>query len=65
MNLYLTTIGTWYVGVVAAHSEDEAVETALRYILPNVSKRSIEYEKDVASARLINVDQIKKPRVII
>lgn len=65
MNLYLTTIGTWYAGVVAAHSEDEAVETALRCILPNASKRSIEYEKDVASARLINVDQIKKPRVII
>ncbi|MCD5422948.1 hypothetical protein [Limosilactobacillus fermentum] len=65
MHLYLTTIGTWYAGVVAAHSEDEAVETALRYILPNASKRSIEYEKDVAWASLINVDQIKKPRVIV
>lgn len=52
--------------VVAAHSEDEAVETALRYsILPNASKRSIEHEKDVPFARLINVDQIKEPQVII
>ena len=65
MNLYLTTIGTWYAGVVAAHSEDEAVETALRYILPNASKRSIEHEKDVAFASLINVGQIKEPQVII
>lgn len=65
MNLYLTTIGTWYAGVVAAHSEDEAVETALRYSLPNASKRVIEYEKDVAFASLINVDQIKEPQVIV
>lgn len=56
MNLYLTTIGTWYAGVIAAHSEDEAVTTALRYSLPNASKRVIEYEKDVAFASLINVD---------
>lgn len=65
MNLYLTAIGTWYAGVVAAHSEDEAVGTALRYILPDTSKRSMEYEKDVASASLINVEQIKEPQVII
>ena len=65
MNLYLTTIGTWYAGVVAAHSEDGAIETALRYHLPNASKGLIEYEKDVASASLINVDQIKEPQVIV
>ena len=65
MNLYLTTIGTWYAGVVAASSEDEAIETALRYSLPNASKRLVEHEKDVASASLINVDHIKEPRVIV
>lgn len=65
MNLYLTTIGTWYAGVVAASSEDEAIETALRYNLPNAAKYLIKYEREVSSATLINVGQIKEPRVIV
>lgn len=65
MNLYRTVVGSWYAGVVAAHSEDEAVETVLKYHLPGASNRQIEYERDAALAKLINVDQIKEPQVIV
>ncbi len=65
MHLYRTVLGTYHLGMIAAHSESEAIEVALHNVLPGLHGERLEYERDVAFAELIEPGQFVKPTVII
>ena len=60
MHLYRVVIGTYHLGLVAAHSEEEAINTAVH----NVFER-LAYEREVASAELIKASMFGEPTMII
>lgn len=65
MHLYRTVLGTYYLGMIAAHSESEAIEVALHNVLPGLHGEKLEHERNVASAELIEAGQFLKPTMIV
>lgn len=65
MHLYRVVIGTYYLGIVAAHSEEEAINTAIHNVLPWLRGERLAYEREVSSAELIKASMFDKPTMII
>lgn len=64
MQLYRVVIGTYYLGLVA-HSEEEAIDTAIHNVLPGLRGERLTYEREVASAESIKASMFDKPTMII
>lgn len=65
MHLYRVVIGTYYLGLVAAHSEEEAIDTAIDNVLPGLRGERLAHEREVASVELIKATMFDKPTMII
>lgn len=65
MHLYRVVIGTYYLGLVAAHSEEEAIDTAIHNVLPGLRGERIAREREKSSAELIKVSMFDEPTMII
>lgn len=65
MKFYEVVLGTYYQGLIATHSEEEAMNIALDNVLPGADKRGREYEKDASSVHLIEPAMFKEPTMII
>ena len=64
-HLYRVVIGTNYQVLVAAHSEEEAINTAVHNVLPGLRGERLAFEWDVASAELIKASMFDEPTMII
>lgn len=65
MHLFRVVVAGWYHGVVVAPTKHEAIDLVLKQCLPGVSKETIQNEREVALAEIIDLDSVMKPTIIV
>ena len=66
MQLYRTIIQCQYLGVIAAHSENEAIDLAFRMCLPGIKGKRLERMKEeLGFAELIDISELDSPKIIV
>lgn len=66
MQLYRTIIQCQYLGVIAAHSENEAIDMAFRMCLPGIKGKTLERMKEeLGFAELIDISELDSPKIIV
>lgn len=65
MHLFRVVVAGWYNGVVVAPTKHEAIDLVLKQCLPGVSKETIQNEREVVFAEIIDVKSIEEPTIIV